>query len=231
MKFAPPPRVPTKAEKTKKAQEERLRLKKERERRYQEAVDEIAAMAAEEAEDGFNVVPPMPIALKARVRVSGAGEKRLNGKYHVEYATKERVEFHKEEQDSRGCQLTWSGQHGEWRLLIGDYKLGSTLYRHTHRPNVQVDEHLGVPKDGWQQWFGKSPCPTIEYLEEDQGEEEEDVDEEEDCTGEEVGRESAGRPTKAVQAERSPLSPTSKKKGEFIELHNPLRIVKDAPAK
>jgi len=116
-----------------------------------------------EAEDeGSMSVINAPIPLTARMEVSGAAEVRLNGVYNVQFATRDCVEFHKD--GDIKCQVSWNEYNEEWRMLIRDYKLGSTLYRHKYHPNVRIDECHGVPKDSWQVWFGKAPAPSIRYV-------------------------------------------------------------------
>lgn len=174
--FAPPPRpggdrgaaaspedaeaaaAAARAEAAAKAKAAKEAAHAERERLYQEALAEIKA---QHQEDGYEGVPlaELPPPLTARVVVYGAREERLNGEYHASFAAKDRVEFQKE--DDPVCQIFWTQYHDEWRMLIGDYKLGSTLYRHKYRPNLKVDADLGIPLTGWQKWFGKEPCPRV----------------------------------------------------------------------
>lgn len=164
--FEPPPRsILEKRELEAKKKAEATSQQVERDRKYQEAMAELQAQAAKEAAEGGNdsvSYADIQRPLVARVRVVGAGEDRLDGDYRVAYVAKERVEFFKEDDES--CQIMWTEYHNEWRMIVGDFKLGSTLYRHKYRPNIKADERLGVPREGWQPWFGKSPAPRLEYL-------------------------------------------------------------------
>lgn len=100
----------------------------------------------------------LPTSTPASLQVCGAGETRLNGFYRNKCCWKEQVEF--EKVDDVQCQIFWNTLAGEWRMFAGDYKLGSTLYRHTRRPNM-LEDCSGAPNDGWQIWFGKAPAPCL----------------------------------------------------------------------
>lgn len=218
-KFEPPPRTEapkeTREERRQKAREARDAAKAERERRYQAALSEIAELTKAVGEDGQACpLPEAPPPLRARVEVRGAGERRLNGAYHAEFAAKDRVEFRKEG-DSQ-CGIVWTEYHNEWRMSIGDFKMGNTLYRHRHRPNIRAEENLGCPLEGWQEWFGRGPCPTLRALTEEEEVEDAPSDEEDSpAASERVARE--GAPGEAAGAS---------KPSQFIELRSNLEIVK-----
>jgi len=112
-------------------------------------------------ESGYTMADA-PRPSKAKVEVKGAGETRLNGTYNVQFATKDRIEFTK--QDDEQCQIFWSCWKDEWVMLIGDYKMGSTLYRNNYRPNWKADVCHGCPEDNWQKWFGKDGSPSIRLI-------------------------------------------------------------------
>lgn len=103
-------------------------------------------------------------------------------------------------------------------MLIGDYKMGSTLYRNNYRPNWKADECHGVPVDNWQKWFGKDGVPTVRLLQDD-----EVIDESGDNAAE-VGAAtsspSGGATSSGPAGEHEP-----KKTSEFLELHSNLNIV------
>merc|ERR1719201_1434252 len=98
---------------------------------------------------------------EAIIEVHGAGEARLNGQYYLRSAYTERGEFGKVGDDK--VILHWSNWANEWRMNIGEYKKGNTLYRHSKRPSKGQECH-GVPLDGWVKWFGLVPVPTIQRL-------------------------------------------------------------------
>jgi len=179
---------------------------KEREARFKAKWAELEADGIVEVDGGAGQGPP----LTARVNIQGAGEKRLNGTYLVKTVYKERVEF--EKLGDAKCHLSWAEYQDEWRMVIGDYKLSNTLYRHKQKPNVKVDKCHGVPEQGWQPWFGKDPSPTVRLLDE-----EEVV--EEDVAQSEIGVELAQDPAGSLGAAQPA------KREEFIELHSPLEIV------
>eukprot|EP00927_Polykrikos_kofoidii_P061234 TRINITY_DN56098_c0_g1_i1.p1 TRINITY_DN56098_c0_g1~~TRINITY_DN56098_c0_g1_i1.p1 ORF type:complete len:926 (+),score=240.92 TRINITY_DN56098_c0_g1_i1:85-2862(+) len=134
--------------------------KQQRERRYREA---MAELIAESGDIGTveQIAASLP-NLVARIEVMGAGEERLNGIYTASHLARDRVEFEKD--DDPLCQVSWSDWQSEWQMTIGDYKLGSNLYRHTHKPNLKADECHGVPEQGWAKWFGKDPEPLVLHL-------------------------------------------------------------------
>eukprot|EP00933_Yihiella_yeosuensis_P016867 TRINITY_DN14267_c0_g1_i1.p1 TRINITY_DN14267_c0_g1~~TRINITY_DN14267_c0_g1_i1.p1 ORF type:complete len:839 (-),score=222.19 TRINITY_DN14267_c0_g1_i1:117-2399(-) len=226
-KFAPPSRAEQEAAaaaKAKAAEEEKARKKAElqakaeaeREEKYRKA---MAALREERGEDGeFDETAYERAQLEAsklavpRIALEGASEKRLNGTYQAAFASPDRVEF--EKIGDRQCQIFWSQWHDEWRMLIADFKLGSTLYRHKHRPNVKYDEHHGIPKDGWTKWFGQDPIPTVRYLAEDEPDYVPPVEVEEEATPEEE------EPAKGAEAQKD--------KKEYLEIHSSLDIVKQA---
>lgn len=187
-------------------QAEQAQLEKERrESKYREALAELKADLGEDAvDDGSDLWQPQE--LKSRVRVEGAGEARVNGTYKAVFACSDRVEF--EKVGDKSCQIFWSEWHDEWRMQIGDYKMGSTLYRHRYRPNLKVDACHGLPVQEWQKWFGKEPEPSMRILQE----EEPDFD-----PSEETGTQ---EPTPAV-----PSAAPKVQKAEFIELHSRLEIL------
>eukprot|EP00928_Gymnodinium_smaydae_P011863 TRINITY_DN1433_c0_g2_i1.p1 TRINITY_DN1433_c0_g2~~TRINITY_DN1433_c0_g2_i1.p1 ORF type:complete len:937 (-),score=287.72 TRINITY_DN1433_c0_g2_i1:88-2898(-) len=227
--FLPPPRLGDKKKKLSRA---------EKERRYREALAELEAEVGScaEAEREAAMADAFP-RLTARFEVMGAGEERLNGVYLVSFLSKDRVEFEKVDDDQ--CQVFWCQYHNEWRMLIGDYKLGSTLYRHSYKPNLKADECHGVPEDGWQKWFGKDPEPLVcklpplsedewkRLLEEEAAEKEEDeaVD---DGKARVIGPEGPPRGIQeSAENEGSAAAPRSEQevRREFLELHPRLKIV------
>merc|ERR1711971_502584 len=160
-----------------------------------------------------------PRPLTARVEVKGAGESRLNGIYRVQFATKDRVEFEKVDDDK--CQIFWSSWQDEWRMLIGDYKMGSTLYRNKYRPNWKADDCHGCPVDNWQKWFGKDGDPTVRLIPEDEPEATVESDIKEDSGGADLQADQT-----AETAETAGTAGESvKKTTEFLELHSKLDIV------
>ncbi|CAE8693110.1 unnamed protein product [Polarella glacialis] len=189
----------------------------DREERYRRAVAELKA---ELGEDKYGDETPLlpegftpPPVVVPRIAVEGAGHHRLNGTYRAAFACKDRVEF--EKVGDRQCQIFWSEWHDEWRILMADFKLGSTLYRHRHKPNVKFDQCHGVPREDWQKWFGQEPIPTVRYLAED----EPDYQPEPEVGVPEVsGTDPTGAPT-------SPASPSAKQGQAFIELHPSLEFV------
>lgn len=154
-----------KAEAKRKAADDAAKADKERRQdRYKEAMKELReemATSAAELESG-SAAAEAPRPLTAKVEVMGAAEERLNGTYQVHFACKDRVEFAKIGDEQ--CQICWSSWQDEWRMLIGDYKMGSTLYRNNYRPNWKADECHGVPVENWQKWFGKDPLPCVIHL-------------------------------------------------------------------
>lgn len=176
--FEPPPRkaeeeAEAKAAKEAAAKAKVAKMKEEeesrREERYRRAIAELRNDIGLEKMDDITEEPqaiaPADVALP-RLALSGAGDRRLNGTYLASYVTKDRVEF--EKASDRACHIMWSEYHDEWRITIADYKLGSTLYRHRYRPNIKFDECHGVPREGWQKWFGTDPVPNIRYLAQDE---------------------------------------------------------------
>jgi len=222
-KFDPPPRgIAEKEEAEAKAKAEKAAARAERERKYQEAMAEIRAQTAQEIENGEIPLANIPPPLIARVEIRGAGESRLNGAYHASFASKDRVEFSKEDDDT--CQIYWSEWHDEWRMLVGDYKLGSTLYRHRYRPNIKADECLGVPKEGWQEWFGKAPAPTIRFLPA-KGSPEAEAEAAEAKAREEAAAAAAGEQSATQGTTAGKPESGVEKKSEYMEIKNPLDIV------
>jgi len=233
--FRPPPRGSSaayKAEKEeKKAQAEAKKKeaadtakadKERRQQRYKEAMDEMKELITsgqDLGEAGYNIADA-PRPLTAKVEVLGAPEARLNGIYQVQFATKDRIEFSKVSDEM--CQIFWSSWQDEWRMLIGDYKMGSTLYRNSYRPNWKADVCHGVPEDKWQKWFGKDGVPTVRLLPDDTtlaarlGE---IADESEVCV-EQPASPSASATGADAAGERQ-----TKKTSEFLELHSKLDIV------
>mmetsp|Transcript_83173 Transcript_83173/g.269275 ORF Transcript_83173/g.269275 Transcript_83173/m.269275 type:complete len:840 (+) Transcript_83173:85-2604(+) len=222
-KFEPPPRtIAEKREEEAKAKAEKESKRAEREKKYQEALDEITAQYGEDGSHDGLALANMPTPLVARVRVVGAGEQRLNGDYRVAFASKERAEFLKEDDDV--CQIVWTEYQNEWRMLIGDYKLGNALYRHKYRPNTKADDRLGTPKKGWQAWFGKTPLPRVEFLANlgtPEYDEEMKVKAEEQKRREEEERE---REEAQANSENQPPK-TAAGKREFMEIRSSLDIV------
>lgn len=194
-----------------------------RKKGYEKAIEELKAQFGEDTVGDDVPASQAQPPLTARVEVRGAAEERLNGSYLVRCAYKDRVEFEKE--GDRQCQIFWSEWHDEWRMLIGDFKLGSTLYRHKYRPNWKADEHHGVPKEGWQKWFGRDPAPTVVYLG--------PADETPSQPSGEAAEESAEAAPAAEPSAEGAAAPsaagalaTEGKKAEFMEIHSPLEIIK-----
>lgn len=189
----------------------------QREAKYREAISELQAEFGQDSV-GYSIWGGGAMQLTARVGVSGAGEDRLNGAYRAVFLTPDRVDF--EKVGDRSCQICWSEYHGEWRMLIGDFKLGSTLYRHKYRPNLRADSCHGVPEDGWQKWFGREPVPVLRHMAEDEEDEEPTAPE---TPTEEASIAPASAATTAVNA-AAPRAGSQQGK-EFIELHSRLEIV------
>eukprot|EP00931_Biecheleriopsis_adriatica_P091296 TRINITY_DN65188_c0_g1_i1.p1 TRINITY_DN65188_c0_g1~~TRINITY_DN65188_c0_g1_i1.p1 ORF type:complete len:842 (-),score=220.89 TRINITY_DN65188_c0_g1_i1:72-2405(-) len=184
----------------------------EREARYKRAIAELRLELGEDRVDDVTQKPqeitPADVAVP-RIAVHDAGEIRLNGTYRASFVSKERVEF--EKVGDRSCHIFWSTWHDEWRMLIADFKLGSTLYRHRHRPNVKFDECHGIPCEDWVKWFGADPAPSIRYLTEDEPD-------------------YAPAPPEAAPEESSatsPAGPRPEQQGgrEYMEFHSSLDIV------
>jgi hypothetical protein len=218
-KFSPPPR---KAAEPKMKKKESADKAAERESKYEAAQAELRAACEEE---GFSMPGDVVPLRKAKVEVNGAGEHRLNGIYEARFATKDRVEYSRVGDEQ--CQVYWTEYQDEWRMLIGDFKMGNTLYRHKYRPNLKADECHGIPVEGWQKWFGNGPVPTIRYLTEEQAEQAKEGEApfpdsgpvNEDAVGNSQGETGAG-------AEAQPSSPSlNQNRGEFLELHPSLEII------
>lgn len=207
----------------KKAAAEAAKAEKERRnQRYKEAMEELRAQVAsgEVAGEEFNLAD-VPPPLVARCEVFGAGETRLNGTYQVQFATKDRVEFTKDNDET--CQIFWSSWQDEWRMLIGDYKMGSTLYRNNYRPQWKADPCHGVPESNWQKWFGKDGDPSVRFLP-DVGEGQ-IANSSPDEGSSAAAAETCAAPDEKVGA-REPAAESQIKKGsEFLELHSSLNIV------
>jgi len=252
--FKPPPRgsaaekaaakaeAQAKAEAKKKAAADAAKADKERrEQCYKDAMEELKTLAAsgeDLGESGYNIADA-PRPLTARVEVVGAAESRLNGIYQVVFAMKDRIEFVKV--DDKQCQIFWSSWQDEWRMLIGDYKMGSTLYRNNYRPNWKADVCNGCPVDNWQKWFGKEGTPpTVRLLPEPEealnrlsevaaelSEKDPTADAAGDSAAEaaaDVAAESPSSPSGAAAAAES-AGKEIKKTSEFLELHSNLNIV------
>jgi len=131
------------------------------------------------------------------------------------------VEFHKD--GDIKCQVSWNEYNEEWRMLIRDYKLGSTLYRHKYHPNVRIDECHGVPKDSWQVWFGKAPAPSIRYVPIDEVISPQ-VQTDSDTSGVNVSDKSE-ETSNTVHEQQQTESIAACKKSEFIELHPQWEII------
>jgi len=174
----PPPRTAAEEAEAQAAKEAAAKAKKakvreeeerKREERYKRAIAELRNDIGLDKMDDFTDTREAPVPADVflpRLALSGAGDRRLNGTYLASYVTKDRVEF--EKAGDRACHIMWSEYHDEWRIIIADYKLGSTLYRHRYRPNIKFDECHGVPQEGWQKWFGTEPGPKIRYLSQDE---------------------------------------------------------------
>jgi len=249
--FKPPPRgrdEKAKAEALAKAEavaankkkfaDETKAAKEKRELRYKESMEELNSMCAEGGElgdSGYNMANA-PRPLTARMEVAGAGETRLNGVYQVQFASKDRIEFTKV--DDEPCQVFWTSWQDEWRMLMGDHKMGSVMYRHKYRPNWKADECHGVPLADWQKWFGKDGVPTVRLLP-DLGSEEELAERAEAAAREaeaaareaEAAAREAEKPVRMlIEEEASTDSASDHKKpkqktSEFLELHSNLNIV------
>jgi len=202
--------------------------KERREQRYKEAMaelNELVENGQELGESGYNIADA-PRPLTAKVEVKDAGEIRLNGYYQVQFATKDRVEFTKV--DDELCQIFWSSWQDEWRMLIGDYKMGSTLYRNNYRPNWKADPCHGCPESNWQKWFGKDGTPTVRLIPEpvegeaaDEGSAPEGVE-----LVEQTGTSSELAVNADVLAEGKPEKiETTRTPNEYLELHSNLNIV------
>jgi hypothetical protein len=243
--FKPPPRgraaqeeaAKVKAETEAKAKAEAVKEKKKvaatklkadkerREQAYKDAMQELNDMVADGqslGESGYSIADA-PRPLTARMEVAGAGDSRLNGRYQVQFATKDRVEFVKV--DDEHCQVCWSSWQDEWRMFIGDYKMGSVLYRHNYRPNWKADECHGVPVDNWQKWFGKDGVPTVCVLPELGTEEAETPCEIAVETSAEVSTAQPSSPSVTAGEASSGGEKQIKKTSEFLELHSKLDIV------
>lgn len=242
--FKPPPR--TRAEKAKEdalakvaevaANKKKLAdankaAKEKREQRYKEAMAELNEMCTEGGElgeSGYSMADA-PRPLTARMEVAGAGEARLNGIYLVVFASKDRIEFTKV--DDEQCQVFWTSWQDEWRMLMGDYKMGSVMYRHKYRPNWKADECHGVPLVDWQKWFGKDGVPTVRLLSELGSEEELAERAEVEAREAEAAAREAEKPVRMVIEEEPSTDSTSDQKkpkqktSEFLELHSNLNIV------
>jgi hypothetical protein len=220
-----------KAEEQRKAAADAAKAEKERKaQRQKEAREEMRQMMATDlGEAGYNPADA-PRPLTARVEVNGAGDSRLDGIYQVQFATKDRIEFTKVNDEQ--CQIFWSSYQDEWRMMIGDYKMGSTLYRNNYRPNWKADVCHGCPVEKWQKWFGKDGVPTIRLIPEPtEGDPAESrVETVGDESGEDVEGTTAETPTSPSGADAA-AAPTqaaeqqSTKKAEFLELHSKLNIV------
>jgi hypothetical protein len=103
-------------------------------------------------------------------------------------------------------------------MLIGDYKMGSTLYRHKYRPNWKADDCHGVPTSNWQKWFGKDGVPTVKLLPDAVDRSDTGLATQTDsaeCAVEDVEKE-----TQSVEGEKPSL-----KKPQFLEVNSMLNIV------
>jgi len=190
----------------------------ERDAKYKQAMAELQLEIGEE--EGSPAAPPSG----AKVEVRCAGEDRLNGIYRACFIASDRVEFEKE--DDEVCQLTWSDWTREWRIFIGDFKMGSTLYRHSYRPNLKVEDCHGVPQEGWQKWFGKEPAPLVRRMSAEEGlhsraaSDKADEQELHPAAGTSGADEGAATQGPVSQADGGPS-----RSAEFIELHPRLEIV------
>jgi len=138
--------------------------KERRDKRFKDATAELNEMITngdDMGDSGYSIANA-PRPLTARVEVVGASEDRLNGIYQVRHASSDRIEFTKA--DDELCMIFWSSWQDEWRMLIADYKMGNTMYRHNYRPNWKADECHGVPGSDWQKWFGSDSPPTVRLL-------------------------------------------------------------------
>mmetsp|Transcript_42638 Transcript_42638/g.110201 ORF Transcript_42638/g.110201 Transcript_42638/m.110201 type:complete len:815 (-) Transcript_42638:102-2546(-) len=191
--------------------------KAEREARFSAKMDELMRECGEaEGEYGNHFQKPEPPT--ARCKVVGCSEARLNGTYYAKFVSKDSVEF--EKVGDSACQIYWSERHDEWRTHIGDYKMGSTLFRHKYRPNLKVDECLGVPKTGWQAWFGKGTEPVIVHLPDRKPGEPEEEEEEQQQQQETV----TPTPEASEAALAAAPGPEPTTQGEYIELHSDTRL-------
>lgn len=220
------------AEKKKAAADAAKASKERREQSYKDAMQELKELnnGQDLGEAGYSMADA-PRPLTARVEVIGAAETRLNGIYQVQFATKDRIEFVKLDDDQ--CQIFWSSWQDEWRMLVGDFKMGSTLYRNNYRPNWKADLCHGCPVDNWQKWFGKYGSPTVRLIPQPvEGKETTSND-----AAAETGANAAGEVSNDSVSEK-PASPTSatgtaepgdgkqiKKTTDFLELHSNLNIV------
>mmetsp|Transcript_87016 Transcript_87016/g.186449 ORF Transcript_87016/g.186449 Transcript_87016/m.186449 type:complete len:851 (+) Transcript_87016:51-2603(+) len=226
LSFQPPPRSgakPDAAASKAEAKAAQDAKKAEKEFAYQRAIKELMADYGEDTAGAEAAALALQVpALTARAEVTGAGEERLNGMYMATFASQDRIEFEKEGDPQ--CQIFWSQWHDEWRMVIGDFKLGSVLYRHKYRPNRKVDECLGVPTEGWQKWFGSYPEPHLRRLEKADPDAEAPIDAEAAPAASEEAAPAAEGETPAAPAK----APALRRGNEFIELHPQLEIV--APA-
>jgi len=217
--------------------------KGDRERKYREALAELLNSDSSAADtDVVALSNAMPLSM-AKIEVMGAGEERLNGIYTATFLARDRVEFSKEDDDQ--CQVYWCDYYAEWRMLIADYKMASTLYRHGYKPNLKADECHGVPEQGWQKWFGKVPEPLIMQLpselilgptqgpEPDQSEAEPVSDAvappQAKPPGTEQAAETVTKPTAAAlegPREESGKAAVAQRRAEFLEMHPRLKIIK-----
>eukprot|EP00930_Biecheleria_cincta_P095019 TRINITY_DN868_c0_g1_i1.p1 TRINITY_DN868_c0_g1~~TRINITY_DN868_c0_g1_i1.p1 ORF type:complete len:843 (-),score=199.46 TRINITY_DN868_c0_g1_i1:210-2738(-) len=226
--FEPPPRqavdeADEKAAKEAAAKEKRAEVRaaeeRKREERYKRAIaelrNEIGLDKMDDLTEMAEATAPADVALP-RLALSGAGDRRLNGTYLASYVTKDRVEF--EKAGDRACHIMWSDYHDEWRILIADHKLGSTLFRHRYRPNIKFDECHGVPQEGWQKWFGTDPEPKIRYLSQDEPDYE-PVTQQPDTTTQEEGGEARKRSSGQNFLEvRSSLDIVSKGRDDYATM-------------
>jgi len=203
-----------------------------REKRYREALAELQLGEDSNAEGTVSSYRPIHMA---RLEVMGAGEERLNGVYTASFLTKDHVEFEKDSDPQ--CQIFWCDYHKEWRMLIGDFKLGSVLYRHSYKPNLKADECHGAPEMNWQKWFGKGPEPLILHLPpSSSADETPSADTAVATTAESTttaGKENSPQSPKSTAGDVAPVtaveSPKPKtdvqRRSEFLELHPRLKIV------
>eukprot|EP00929_Paragymnodinium_shiwhaense_P112718 TRINITY_DN80988_c0_g1_i1.p1 TRINITY_DN80988_c0_g1~~TRINITY_DN80988_c0_g1_i1.p1 ORF type:complete len:918 (+),score=272.69 TRINITY_DN80988_c0_g1_i1:102-2756(+) len=221
--------------------------RKEKEKRYQEAMAELLrdgnAAAGMDSADAA-ALEYLPKVSMARIEVMGAGEERCNGLYMVSFISRDRVEF--EKVDDEACQVFWCEHHNEWRILIGDYKMGNVLYRNAYRPNLKADECHGAPEMEWQVWFGKGPEPIVMRLPfyegaEGEGEEaegqQESAKEQADTAGKgadaakaaadgsSAGGNQQAPPTAEPPADAQLSSREQQKRAEFLELHPRLKVI------
>eukprot|EP00392_Amoebophrya_sp_AT5.2_P008173 g8192.t1 len=139
----------------KKEAEEKQREALEAARNYRGEDDDLHNMSLEDRMAEQQMRAEMQRRQQQRLRITGAGDPRVNGEYECNFFDTYRVEYRGV--GDKNCNLYWSSLQNEWRLCVNDYKAGNTLYR-----NPKILKTKEVPLLGWLPWFGKTPVPEME---------------------------------------------------------------------